>query len=359
MSGPFEGLKVVDFSELLPGPFLTQSLVELGATVIKAERPQVGDAVRRMAPGLFTAVNRGKHSVVVDLKSPQGVDNALALLRDADVMVDSYRPGVMKRLGLGYEAVAAVNPRIVYASLTGFGQTGPDAMVPGHDINYLAASGVLALAPEGSPGGGLPIPVADLAGATYALAAVSAALYQRHATGRGQYLDVALTDCLAHWLNPRLANFHHAKLTTIETQRGLVRGRPAYGVFQCKDGRISLAVLEDHFWRNFVKVLPMSPFDTPEFEDRRHRETHALEINDRVNQSLADWTVHHAMRRFVDADVPAAPMVLPSDLASNEQMQARGLVTATDAGPLIRFPVRMEGMATTPTSAPLLGERSR
>src|SRR5690606_3470150 len=138
------GLRVLDFSELLPGPFFTQSLVEMGAHVIKVERPPHGDNARKLAPGLFASINRGQHSLKVDLKDPTQAQALRQQVAEADVVVEGFRPGVMKRLGFGYEELATLNPRIVYVSLSGYGQQGSMAHMPGHDINYLATAGVLA-----------------------------------------------------------------------------------------------------------------------------------------------------------------------------------------------------------------------
>ncbi|MFP5476993.1 MAG: CoA transferase, partial [Gammaproteobacteria bacterium] len=178
---PLAGITVLDFSELLPGPFFTQMLAEMGAEVIKVERPPHGDNARRLGPGGFEAVNRGKKSVLLDLKDEAGRARAHALLAGADVLVESYRPGVMTRLGLDHASLQAAHPRLVYVSLSGYGQDGPWAQLPGHDINYLAAAGVMALSgePGGPPAPGFGLPAADLCGAMYALSATLAALLQR------------------------------------------------------------------------------------------------------------------------------------------------------------------------------------
>jgi crotonobetainyl-CoA:carnitine CoA-transferase CaiB-like acyl-CoA transferase len=178
MIKPLEGVRIVDFSELLPGPFMTQNLCELGAEVIKIERPPHGDSARRMAPGLFEAVNRGKQSRVLDLKQPAGRERAIALISQADILVETYRPGVMSRLGLGYEAMKVLNPRLIYASLTGYGQSGPMAALPGHDLNYLAVGGAIALSGHGAstPAHAFGLPAADLCGAMYGFSAILAAL---------------------------------------------------------------------------------------------------------------------------------------------------------------------------------------
>lgn len=347
---PLAGITVVDLSELLPGPFLTQNLAELGARVVKVERPPHGDHARRMGKGVFEAVNRGKQSLLVDLKDDRGRDEVLALLADADVLVESYRPGVMARLGLDAATLCARFPRLVYVSLSGYGQQGPWAGLPGHDINYLAACGALAV--SGEPGGGpaqsFGLPVADLSGAMYALSATLAALLQRGRTGRGQYLDVALADCTLHWMNVRFGAWREAGARTLAAQREMALAKPAYGAFRCADGRhLSVAALEDHFWKRLCEVLPLAPFDGEAWRTLAARKADAQAINARIAQALAAFDADRAFDLLARADVPAAPVVEPGQVAALAQFRSRGKFAGGDGDglPLARFPVPMAGLA--------------
>ncbi|MBP0445337.1 CoA transferase [Roseomonas sp. SSH11] len=350
MPGPLHGIRVLDFSELLPGPFLTTCLAELGATVLKVERPPAGDPVRRMSPGVFGAVNRGKDSLLLDLKQPEGRDQARALAAESDVLVESFRPGVMARLGLGHAELAEVNPRLIYASLSGYGQDGPYAAVPGHDLNYLSVAGLKSLS-----GGHAGVPVADLCGSVYGLAGVLAALIQRGVTGRGQYLDIAITECALHWLNPRLGRFSGAGAETLEAQRRLSLARPAYGAFSCRDGRsISIAALEDHFWARLTSAMELAPFDTPEHARMAQRAPLTEEINALIAARCAEEESEPLLARLLAADIPAAPVLAPGEVAGFPQHVARGAMEGTASGPLARFPVRLEGMAPL-KEAPALG----
>jgi crotonobetainyl-CoA:carnitine CoA-transferase CaiB-like acyl-CoA transferase len=353
-----EGVRVVDFTELLPGPFLTQCLVELGAEVVKVERPPVGDPVRQGSPGLFAAVNRGKASLAIDLKSAEGRARALELVGGADVLVEGFRPGVMARLGLGYLALSEINPRLIYLSLSGYGQTGPLAQVPGHDLNYLASAGITALCGEvgAGPQHSFGLPVADLCGAVYGLSAVLAALYQRERTGTGQHLDLALTDCAAHWLNARRGPFHQEGASDLDAQRRLALERPAYGVFACRDGAVTLAALEPHFWRTLVRTLGLDAFAGEIYASIPRRRAAAREINAAIAAKLAPLTRDKAVALLLAADIPAAPVLSPAEAAVSEHHRARGLSRATEAGPLAPFPVRMAGMPDMPAIAPALGE---
>jgi crotonobetainyl-CoA:carnitine CoA-transferase CaiB-like acyl-CoA transferase len=352
MPGPLDGVRVLDFSELLPGPFLTGCLAELGASVLKVERPPAGDPVRRMSPGVFGAVNRGKHSVLIDLKQPEGRERARALVAEHDVLVESFRPGVMARLGLGYPGLAEINRRLIYVSLSGYGQDGPYAAVPGHDLNYLSVAGLKAIS-----GGSAGVPMADLCGSVYGLAGVLAALVQRGTTGRGQHLDVALAECALHWLNPRLGRFAGAGADSLEAQRQMALTRPGYGAFVCRDGRsISIGALEDHFWSRLLGVMELAPFDTPEHARMIQRVPQTDEINALIAARCTEEASDALLERLLAADVPAAPVVLPGEVASFPQFVARGIIAETAVGPLARFPVRLEGMAPVGEAPPLGGQ---
>jgi len=358
MNAPLEGLKVIDFSELLPGPFLSQCLVEMGARVTKVERPPRGDGLRTTSPGLFGTVNRGKGSVVLNLKDAGDVETALALVRDADVMIEGFRPGVMDRLGLGWDAVKAVNPGCVYISMSGFGATGPWVKAPGHDLNYLALAGVTALCgePGGAPDHTFGLPVADLGGALYGLSSVLAALMQKGRTGEGQHIDLSITDCLAHWVNTRRALYNHGNVRDFEDQRRMALVRPAYGVFACTDGAVSVASLEDHFWAATCRALDMGEFADEAYAKIAARRPVSEAINARLAQQIAPMSRDQAMTLFEEHDVPASPVLTPDEAAASEHFAARGLIVETDAGPITPFPVRLQGMGPVSPSAPKLGE---
>lgn len=344
---PLAGITVIDFSELLPGPFFTQSLAELGARVIKIERPPGGDNARHMGPGIFEAVNRGKRSLLADLKDEAQRAEVRALVATADVVVESYRPGVMARLGLDAASLRAEFPRLVYVSLSGYGQHGPWADLPGHDINYLAAAGVLAVSgiPNGGPAQSFGLPVADLCGAMYALSSTLAALLQRTHTGQGQHLDVALADCALHWMNPRLGAYREAGALDLEAQREATLLKPAYGAFPCRDGRhVSIAALEDHFWARLCGVLDLGAFGGEAYRSYPARQSEAAAINGRIAAVLADRDADEAFALLRQHDVPAAPVVPPSGVAGVPQFAQRGKFELGEALPLARYPVPLAGV---------------
>ena len=360
---PLKDITVIDFSELLPGPFMTENLAEMGARVIKIERPPHGDNARLLGKGGFEAVNRGKQSLLADLKDETQREMVRALIASADVVVESYRPGVMARLGFDAESLCKAHPRLIYVSISGYGQTGPWADLPGHDINYLAASGVLGVSgpPDGEPAQNFGLPVADLCGAMYALSATLAALVQRGNTGQGQHLDVALADCITHWMNPRLGAYRSSDLHTVAEQRHTTLVKAAYGAFRCRDGQyLSIAALEDHFWQRLVKVLDLAPFDAEDYRRHDARKAHAEAINQGIARAVAALDSKELFERLQAHDIPAAPVIAPSALATLPQFASRDRFVAGEVLPLARFPVSLSGLQTvTLGQAPKLGSLAR
>jgi crotonobetainyl-CoA:carnitine CoA-transferase CaiB-like acyl-CoA transferase len=257
---PLEGLTVLDFSTLLPGPLATLMLAEAGATVIKLERPG-GEDMRRFPPVLgpgsapFAVLNGAKKSVVVDLKSEAGRASLRPLLEQADILVEQFRPGVMERLGLGYEAVKAINPRVIYCSITGYGQTGPRAQEAGHDINYQAVTGLLSLSPS------MPASlVADIAGgAMPAVLNILLALRQRDQSGEGAYLDIAMADAMFTFAWFGLAEGHATGRFPKAGENMLAGGTPRYGLYETADGHhLAVGALEQKFWDTFCEAIDLA-----------------------------------------------------------------------------------------------------
>jgi crotonobetainyl-CoA:carnitine CoA-transferase CaiB-like acyl-CoA transferase len=260
---PLSGLTVLDFSTLLPGPLATLMLAEAGARVIKVERPD-GENMRRFPPffaggsALFAMLNRGKESVRLDLKSPDGLAEARELAAGADILVEQFRPGAMERLGLGFDALAQANPRLIYCSISGYGQHGPRASEAGHDLNYLARTGLLALSWGGPERPVLPpAQIADIGGGSYpAVINVLLALLERQRRGRGMRLDIAMTDALFTF-----ALFAQAAGAATGRFPGngegtLAGGSPRYGIYIAACGApIAVGALEEHFWTRLCDAL--------------------------------------------------------------------------------------------------------
>ncbi len=264
---PLAGLKVVDFTTLLPGPLATLLLAEAGAAVTKIERPG-GEDMRRYPPAFegqgaaFSLLNRGKRSQIIDLKSENGRAHVHSLLEDADILVEQFRPGVMERLGFGYQAVSRTCPRLIYCSISGYGQGGPRAAEAGHDINYIAATGLLALQPGPAQHPVVPPAlVADIGGGTFpAVINILLALRQREQTGRGCRLDIAMTDAMFMFAWHALAAGHASGVFPKPGASTLAGGSPRYQLYRTRDEKlVACGALEDHFWRAFTTAIGLEP----------------------------------------------------------------------------------------------------
>lgn len=264
MRRPLHGVRILDLTRLAPGPYASLALANLGAEVIKIERPRFGDPLRYMSrfgfdggPLLFDLLNRNKKSMTLNLRTAEGKAILQELARHADALLEGFRPGVMKRLGLDYNALAEVNPRLVYASLSGYGQTGPYHLRAGHDLNYIALGGLLALtgkkdSPPVIPG----VPVADFVGGLWMAFGVVAALLEREHSGRGQYLDISMLSSITSLLAIPLADW---LATGRVPQRGhmWLTGRQAcYNVYETADGKyMALGAIEPEFWHAFCAAV--------------------------------------------------------------------------------------------------------
>lgn len=263
MSAPLEEIRILDLSRLAPGPYCSLLLADLGADVIKVEEPSSGDYMRTMFPPIkeqsafFISLNRNKRSVTVNLKAEKGKEIIKALARTSDVLLEGFRPGVMDRLGLGYEAMREVNPRLVYCSLSGFGQSGPYRNLSGHDLNYVALGGLLGLTgmedgPPVIPG----IPLSDLMGGMMAALGIMAALHARNKTGTGQAVDVAMMDAIVSLMGMYVTQSFGKKQFPQRGKELLTGALPHYNVYKTKDGRyMALGALEDKFWKGFCKAV--------------------------------------------------------------------------------------------------------
>jgi crotonobetainyl-CoA:carnitine CoA-transferase CaiB-like acyl-CoA transferase len=336
-----DGLVVLDLTQQLPGPYATALLATMGAEVIKVEPPS-GDPAREIDPAMFANVNAGKRSVVVDLKTDEGGAALRGLVARSDVFVEGFRPGVAARLGAGYEDVAGIRPDIVYCSLSGFGAEGPYRSVPGHDLNYLGVAGGADLNATGHIG----IPMVDLASGTLASLAVVAALHRRARTGEGAYLDVAMLDAAVHWTHVKPAPAHDDA------------GEPAYGTFECEDGlRLTVAVLEDKFWRNLCVVLGWNDWLADDRLASQHgRRPRAAEIRERLGETLARAPRQAWLDRLWAEDVPVAPAHDAAEANRDPQVRARGLFAGGPEGesrPVAPIPASLRRDSQLP--APALG----
>lgn len=266
MSQPLSGIRVLDFSTLLPGPMAGLILAEAGAEVIKIERPGYGEEMRLYEPRFgdgsmnFALLNRGKKSLALDLKDPATIDRLQPLIADSHVILEQFRPGVMARLGLGYDDVRKINPALVYCSLTGYGQTGPKAQTAAHDLNYIGDTGLLALS-AGADGAPIPPPglIADIGGgALPAVINILLALRQAEKTGRGSHLDIAMCDNVLTWQYWAIGTVEAEGRTPVPGKELVTGGTPRYRIYRTADGRFAaVAALEQKFWDNLCDLLAL------------------------------------------------------------------------------------------------------
>src|SRR5215813_8804192 len=362
MTSALEGIRVQDLSRMLPGPYCSMMLADLGAEVIKVEEPVVGDPTRRSPPMVngesapFNQVNRNKKSIAIDLKNAEGRDVFLKLASTADCVLEQFRPGVVDRLGINYDTLAEIDPRIVYCSLTGFGQDGPHRERSGHDLNYLALSGVLGLTTDDSGRPVIPgVQVADLAGGMIAGFAILAALLARERTGRGQYVDVSMFDVMLSML-PIPAAHHFAGATIPVGGKYVLSGAyPFYNVYETGDGKfMTLGALEPKFWTNFCRKVGREDLVSRQFDSGERRENLFSEVRAIFkSKSQSDWV--ESMR---DADCCCEPVLSMVEAFGHGQTRAREMVSAGESAKLKQLGMACKMSDTTTgnmTRAPELG----
>ncbi len=378
--GPLKGLRVLDLSRILAGPWASQVLADLGAEVIKIERPGNGDDTRRWGPpflraqdgsttaesAYYLAANRGKHSVAIDFTHPEGADLLRALARDSQVLLENFKCGDLARFGLDWPGLRALNPALVYCSITGYGQTGPNAQRAGYDAAIQAEAGLMSLtgAPDNQPGGGpqkVGVAVSDLMTGMYAVAGILAALRHADATGEGQHIDLALYDTQVGWLANQAMNY-------------LVGGEPPqrhgnahpnivpYQVMSASDGAFMLAVGNDAQFRKLCGVIDRAGLaDDARFASNAARVEHRELLLPLLQTALAlrsraDW-----LQRLAEVDVPCAAVNTLDQVFADSQVAARGLrfdLPHPLAGsvPLVANPLKFSATAIDYQRAPpLLG----
>ena len=369
--GPLAGLRVLDFTRVLAGPAAALALADLGAEVIKIEPPGTGDETRAFPPlrdgesHYFLSVNRGKKSIAIDLKRPEGVALARELAAKCDILIENYRPGVMDRLGLGYETLAAANPGLIYCAISGFGLNGPLRDRPSFDIVLQAMSGALSV--NGEPGQ-LPtkmgIPLGDLVGGINGPIAILAALHERHRTGRGRLIDISLMDGLIGLLG------YYAQLAffTGQSPQPLGSQHPnlvPYGIFPASDGSIVVACLTNAFWARTCEALGAPHLA----QDRRfatieQRRDHRAEVNALIEAFTRDRSVAELVDIFTRHQVPHAPILSVLDALAQPQSAARNMVVETEHSrlgpiPIVNRPYRYAGAEQpVPAAPPMLGENT-
>ncbi|AWI13607.1 carnitine dehydratase [Caldibacillus thermoamylovorans] len=365
---PLQSIRVLDLSRLLPGPFCTMLLADFGAEVIKIEAPDLGDYARQYEPKIdensvmFHSLNRNKKSVTLDLKTDEGKDQFLQMVGKADVVVESFRPGVMKRLGLDFPVLEKINPRLIYCAISGYGQTGPYAEMPGHDINYISFAGLLELMGEKDGKPIVPaVQVADLAGGAYpAVTGILLALLEREKSGKGQFIDISMMDGVISLLQSTLPNYLMKNIPSKRGEQMLSGGLACYEVYQTKDGRwLAVGALEMKFWRVFCQKIGKPEWIAllNEQDEVQYKLKHDIQTV-MYTKTLAEW-----MDIFEDAEACVSPVLTFAELVNHPQVQARKMFEAIEQDGIpvkhIGIPIKL---SRTPgkirAAAPKLGEHT-
>lgn len=370
-AGPLAGIKVLDFTRILAGPFATQVLGDLGAEIFKVEPPGHGDETRTYAPcnegesHYFVAINRSKKSIVVDLKSDEGRTIIVDLVRKVDVLVENFRPGVLDRLGLGYEVLRAVNPRLIHCAISGFGMTGPLRDRPSFDIITQALTGALSInGPPGGPAVKLGLPLGDMVGGVFGPIAILAALHERSLTGVGRLIDVSLYDGLLGMLGylPQLHFFGgQVPAPTGSSHPHIV----PYGSYRAQDGAILIACLTQSFWLKLTQAIGRPDLgEDPELATMAGRVRNRDAVDQAISDALAQRPVREWQTILEEADVPCAPVLDIAQALAEPHTLAREMVVQTEHSvlggiPVVGRPIKFPGRAQAPLAPPpVLGEHT-
>ncbi|HEY7499299.1 MAG TPA: CoA transferase [Vicinamibacterales bacterium] len=369
--GALEGIRVLDVTQVMAGPFCAMQLCDMGADVIKVEPPE-GDSTRRMAgargtdsPG-FNAVNRGKRGIVLDLKSTAAQTAFRRLLQRTDILIENYRPGVMRGFGLDYASLSAEYPSLIYASISGYGQTGPDASKGGFDLIAQGVSGLMSVTGEpGRPPVKVGVPLTDLGAGLFALSAILAALHYRSRTGRGQHIDTSLVEAgvaLSVWESAE----YFADGVIPGPLGSAHRMFAPYQAIRCADGFITLGSANDRLFQRLCELLGHPEWVTePDYANATLRVRNRAALAARIENITVEHTRQHWLARFDAAGIPCGPINNYAEAFADPQIRARGMVVEIEHPTLGRVktpgsPIKMS--ATPPViarPAPLLGEHTR
>ena len=369
MSGALSGFRVLDLSRILAGPWASQMLADLGAEVIKVERPQQGDDTRSWAPpympdresnpttesAYFHSANRGKQSACIDISTVQGQDLIRQLAIKSDVLIENFKVGGLKKYGLDYGSLKSLNPKLVYCSITGFGQTGPYAHRAGYDYILQGMSGLMSVTgdPKGQPQK-VGVAVTDIFSGLYASTAILAAINQRHTTGKGQHIDVALFDVATAVMANQGMNY----LATGTVPERLGNAHPnivPYAVFDCADGYVIIASGNDGQFKRLCRLLSIAA--DPAYATNSGRLKHRDVLTDLITAKTKAWTKIDLLSACESAGVPAGPINDMADVFMDPQIVAREMQVDLDGIPTVRLPVLFSDADIRPTKAsPMLGQ---
>ncbi len=331
MLAAFAGVKVLDLSRLLPGPFCSMLLADFGADVIKIEDPNGGDYIRSWKPllgdnsGFHVVLNRNKRSLTLNLKKTESKSIFKQLVANADVLLESFRPGVMTRLGFSFDDLKTINPRLIYCSITGYGSDGPLSQKAGHDINYLARNGVLSYSGrQGNPTVSA-VQIADLGGgALYGAFSIATALFARERLGKGQFIDIGMADGAFTWQCLRLGKYLADNTVPSCGDDFLNHGYACYNLYETQDGRyMSLGALEPQFWQLFCQTVNRSDWSQANYFEPG---SHQMELQSQVSEFFRGQTQAYWIQLFADVDCCCEPVLNLNEAMKDEQVLSREMV---------------------------------
>jgi crotonobetainyl-CoA:carnitine CoA-transferase CaiB-like acyl-CoA transferase len=374
MSGPLSHIKVLDLSRVLAAPWAAQNLADLGADVSKVERPIKGDDSRAFAPpflkdqdgnvtresAYFCAANRGKKSITIDLSKPEGQQLVRELAKNVDVIFENYKVGDLARYGLGYEDIKAINPAIIYCSVTGFGQTGPEKDRPGYDPLMQAFGGIMSTTgEEGRPAVRVGASIVDMGTGLWAIIGILTALYERQTTGVGRVVDVSLFETATSWVS-LLASHFLASGTVAQKQGSGATGIAPYKAYTTRDGEIVVAAGSDGLFKRLAHAVGHPEWvQDPRFVDNPSRVLHQVALYSMLDALLAEQDTQTWVSCFEEAGIPCSAVQNIAQMVAHPQTEALNLIQDVP-GTGMRFfglPVRFDGQRPQPTSAPpKLGE---
>ncbi|NOQ87119.1 MAG: CoA transferase [Deltaproteobacteria bacterium] len=373
MAKALEGIKVLDLSRALAGPYCTMMLADMGAEVIKIEMPGRGDDSRSWGPpfvegesAYFMSINRNKKSITLNMKSDKSTEIVHKLIKQSDVLVENFRPGAMERLGLGYEQVKAMNPRIIYCSISGFGQDGPYRMLPGFDQVLQGMGGLMSITGElGGPPIKVGVAIADISGGMFASNGILVALYNREKTGKGQMVDVSLLDSQVAWLTYRAG----AYFASGEVPQPMGSGHPVivpYQAFKAKDVFINIAVGNDQLWERFCKAVSLeNVMNDPKFATNAKRVENREEIVKIISDLIVTKDGEEWLKILTDAGIPCGPIYTVDKVFADPQVLHREMVKELDhpkAGKVkvTGIPIKLSDTpGEVETAPPVLGQHTQ
>lgn len=368
MSLPLSGIRVLDLTRLLPGAFCTMILADLGAEVVKVEEPSMGDYIRYMPPLVngvsiyHIMLNRNKKSVALNLKDEGGRKAFLKLAGSADVIVEGFRPGVVRRLGVDYDTVKRINPGIIYCSITGYGQNSSYAGKAGHDINYISLAGILSISQKTGENVPAipPVQIADLSGGVIASLSILAALIQRGRTGRGAYIDISMTDTSLLWNIMNIAACIALSKQPSEEDLLLNGSYGCYRVYETGDGRyISVGALESKFWSSLCEALGLKDLTSKQYS-RGER----VKVIDEMKKTFKSKTQSELLKTLENVDTCIAPVLNIPEALNSSYIKERGLIVEVNhpkAGrvKILLSPIKISGLSLDiRLHAPELGEHN-